>query len=49
MSTPVKEKRSEEAENGKVSLHLNHLKYLVEIWSFFNARLAPKYGGLAYQ
>lgn len=50
LSTPNKEKKSEEGENGKV-IHpplISYSFHLDKVWSFSNVRLEKKYGGFSH-
>jgi len=49
LSTPNKEKKSEEGENGKViNLMSSKEIFTGQVWSFRNVRMAQRHGGCAH-
>ena len=48
LSTPNREKKSEEAENGRVYYLFMFSFYIDAIWTLGNAGLEENYGGRAY-
>ena len=49
LSTPNKEKKSEEGENGKVINFMSSKEIFTgQVWSFRNVRMAQRHGRCAY-